>query len=318
MNRYHYTCGILIIALLSVQLSFSSESQTFKCEFIDQSQFSSCLSSNTSDIAFYASGNIDADNIFNSKVSLHNQTPSGVDYTKALCCRSDFDDVKIEFKNKLGGASCGEDNEFEFAFLQSEYNSKLRLEPDSNYDISICLKSDERFADLDIKIDEIDSGFDAVGYSCLYRFGSGYSDATTYKHNGKVSSCNTDITTYGKYPFAVFARLVQNIGSLICNNDCTSELDNRIYSACEDKIQSCSSIPLQCDGSLNGAWVNFDSTREVKCKKPFNEFRQKSSTNAQLLVETDSDTCENVIVKKYNVLLNQQTVSMNIYVCGDN
>ena len=286
-----------------------------KCEFINSSEFSACTGSDK-DIAFYASGNDLSSNLLNAKVSLHPTSPGGGSYSKALCCSSDFAGVNINFHNRN---TC-QDGEFEFAFLQSEYNSKLKLESDSNYNITICLESDEQFADLDIKIDNVNSGYDTVGYDCMYRFGSGYTSIGGLEHNGKVSSCGAeylDLATYNKYPFAVFARLVQNINTLVCNNDCTSTLDNRIYSDCADKVQTCSNIPLVCDGSLDGAWVKYDDEREVRCQKPFDQFRKLQVSDQELNIDAEQNECEDVVVKKYNVLLNQESVTMNVYVCLD-
>lgn len=304
---------VLVLFILSSS-SYALEKQTFKCDFIDSSQFSTCNGVNK-DIAFYASGDIRSSDLTNAKVSVHESN-----YPYALCCSSDYKDVQISFNHRTNSCLAGE---LPFAYLQSEYNSKLRLENNSIYNIPICLQASSAFAELDIKVDRINSGFDAIGYDCMYRFGSGYSVVdNSLVQNGKLSSCDYeyfDLSTYNKYPFAVFARLLENVNTLVCNNDCTSQLDNRIYVSCGVKVRECSTIPAVCDGSLSGAWVKFDNEREIRCQKPFNQYRdiQISENKLNVKVNSEAKGCENLITSKYNVLLNQETVTMNIYICSD-
>ena len=313
----------LLFSLSSlISFSTSSEQSLFRCSFINASEFGSC-SDFSSDIAFYGSGDVLTGELINTKVGIGPVVPGGGAYTHGLCCRSDFPEVGIDFFVRN---SCAENDEFPFAYLESEFSSRVSLEKTSQYNYSICLKASEKvggeqFGDLDIKVDRIATGFTAAGYDCMYRFGSGYSTVnSSLVINGKISSCDAeyfDLSSFNKYPFGVFARLVQNLDSLVCGQNCVSELDNRIYSVCSQQIKSCQNVPIVCDGSLEGAWVPYDSQREVRCQAPFDEFRQLTLSSSNLDVETVPEACENVITKKYNVLLNRETITMNIYVCSD-
>ncbi|MFP4401705.1 MAG: hypothetical protein ACLFPL_00595 [Candidatus Nanoarchaeia archaeon] len=314
---------LVIIMTLGLNSSFSSGTGLFSCEFIDRPDFSTC-SGPSSDIAFYSNGDFTPDSEFiNAVMSTESETPSGAEYQQALCCTAESE-VEIDFEYRYDGNRCEESgNQFEFGFFNSLHNSKLSLNYSEDYNNSICLNVDnEEFASLDVKlVDESSSNLGLAGYNCMYRFGSGYHSTPSDVMNAKLSTCDAQYSpslgSTQKYPFLVYARLTPNIDSSTCNADCTSTVDNRIYSGCGATIQACQSTPVQCDGSLKGQWVPYDDTREILCEQPFDKFRETSRTTQEIEVRSGDNTCRDIIKQEYDVLVDSETITMSVYICND-
>ena len=292
----------------------STEDQLFQCEFISASQVSSQCSGSLNSVAYYASGDLTNDGeLINAKASA-TETPN---YEYALCCTSGHN-VNIDFNFRENSACLA--SEYSFGFLSSLTNAKLSLERNSNYPHSICLQADESTGSLDIRIENQNSplanNWELVGYSCMYRFSN--ANPFDYTVNSKISSCDARFGSNQQYPFLVFARLTPNIETTTCNPDCTSRFDGRIYQACASQLASCSFVPEQCDGSLSGQWVRFDDERDILCQSPFNQYRTTQTSDTQISVETiDEQTCGDILVEKYTVLINREPVTMNVYICND-
>lgn len=147
-------------------------------------------------------------------------------------------------------------------------------------------------------------------YECLFR--------TNDVKNGLVSSCDQTFDSNKKYRYTVWGMLFDSIDSLNCKSDCSSKVDDRIYSICSAKIKSCSDVPLDCDGSLLGSWVNYNSTHEIQCSGPWNNFRSKVFSTEKVEVTSVDGACEDLIKIEYPVIYNDEQVVMNIYVCNSN
>ena len=303
----------LACMLIMLSMGFSSQSGAFTCQFIDSSQFSSVTGQNE-DIAFYSSKDLETGSVLNAKVSIHEKVGNTI-YPYGLHCSSNIEMINISFTTSTK-EECEDSGGHIFGYLESETNSKLSLQYNSNYNITICLQPHELIEDLDLKVASVDEGFSFAGYECIYRFGSGYSESNA---NGKVSLCEADFSSfsqYSQYPFAVYAKLIKNANAILCNSDCASAIDGRIYQACALKVDQCKNIPLACDGSLKGSWVRENPTTEVRCELPFDQRRTRAVSKG-LTVEYDKEDCKDVIVNKYSVLLNQEAVTMNIYICSN-
>lgn len=313
---------LFVSIVLSLNLVYSdiSEDKNFACEFIENidSQVNPCLSDDSCDIAYYTTGSENGDGeLINAKAGIDNPNPAGVNYSYALKCESDLE-VEFEFEYRSGINRCSE-NQFEFGFLNKEHNSKLSQFYDlTYYNVSICLNTfSSDFGSLDIQIqDERNSDLESIGFDCMYRFSE---DFSVSGDNAKLSSCDAEFTNPSsvieQYPFLVYARLTPNIESSTCNQDCTSTIDGRIYQDCGDTIESCEGIPDQCDGSLKGQWVGFDSNKDILCEKDFDQFRSTTRSQSSITVSSQDNECQNIIVEKYSVQVDGEAVTMNIYVC---
>ncbi|MFT4244882.1 MAG: hypothetical protein ACMXYB_05505 [Candidatus Woesearchaeota archaeon] len=310
---------IFILLVLTTSIVFtigggSTENQLFQCEFIPTSQVSSQCSGPLNAVAYYASGSLTNEGeLINAKAS----TTSATGYDYAMCCTSGHD-VNIDFNVREGSACL--DTEYSFSFLSGLTNAKLSLERNSNYPHSICLEADESTGSLDIRIENQNSpsanDWELVDYSCMYRFSN--ANPTDYTINSKISSCDAKFSSNQQYPFVVFARLTPNIETTTCNPDCTSRLDGRIYTACASQLASCDFVPMQCEGSLAGQWVRFDDQRDILCQSPFDQFRTSQQSDSEILVETDDpNSCDDILVEKYTVIIDRELVTMNIYICND-
>lgn len=174
-------------------------------------------------------------------------------------------------------------------------------------------------------------------YGCLFK--------TNAQENGLISSCDATYSSGNdKYDYTVWGILFDSVDTLNCRSDCTSKIDNRIYSFCSVKIKTCADVPMNCDGALVGSWVYFNATHEIRCgfnpndpnggttptgsevladgsssgSNPWKVFRQNLFLGVDLdVISTDSD-CPNLIKTEYPVLFNNEQVIMNIYVCSNN
>ena len=163
------------------------------------------------------------------------------------------------------------------------------------------------FSRLNIFASSEDYSF--AGYSCLYR--------TSNLLNGVVSSCDATFDGSKKYSTVVWAKLIENSDSLKCNSDCTSKLDGRVYSGCGAKVSTCTKVSPSCDGSVYGSWVKYDQYTEVLCAEPWLTTRQTAFTTESIEVTSINNKCSNIIQKKYSVILNNELVTMSVYVCNE-
>lgn len=150
-------------------------------------------------------------------------------------------------------------------------------------------------------------------YTCLFK--------TNDINNGVISSCDAQYNGSNQYLYSVWGMLFDSIDSLSCKSDCSSKLDNRIYSICSAKIKSCVDVPLDCDGSLYGSWVKSTEisheNQEVQCSAPWNNYRTSKFTNIPLQVSTVENRCENLIKIEYPFILDDEQIKMSVYVCSN-
>lgn len=260
-------------------------------------------------------------NILSSNVAVTHSS----NYDKSLCCKINNDDLNNDLSTDIenSGNSCLNNGQLLMYFTE-ETNSRVGFLEAINFDITqyskqLCIKLPDAFSNFQIKVNDLNFG--AIGYTCLYK--------TNELTNGHVSSCDATfdngIETVS-YNYTVWGKLWENLDSLKCNSDCTSKLDNRVYSACSQKISNCN-VPISCDGSLSGAWVPYDAngdgiidsteTSETQCSAPWSNIRTQVFTNDVLKVETLDDKCINLVKREYSVMYENELITMNIYICED-
>jgi hypothetical protein len=136
--------------------------------------------------------------------------------------------------------------------------------------------------------------------------------------NGVVSSCDATFAGSDQYQYTVWGQIFRSTNSLNCNADCVSTTTNRIYAECANKVAECNCPNIAfCNGALLGTWVHYNSTHEIRCQKTFEDFRPKVFTNEVLNVSSTDGNCENIISRKYSVLLNNEMVNLRVFVCED-
>ena len=57
---------------------------------------------------------------------------------------------------------------------------------------------------------------------------------------------------------------------------------------------------------------------EVQCSSPWTNTRNLAFTNEEVQVSSIENKCSNIIQKKYSVMLNNELVTMSVYMCGEN
>jgi hypothetical protein len=159
-----------------------------------------------------------------------------------------------------------------------------------------------------------DEDYSSRGYSCLFK--------TNDVNNGLASHCDAKFNGSKEYKYTVWGILYDSIDSLNCKADCSSKLDNRIYSICSEKLPACSNVPFDCDGSLYGSWVKYLSdptvqNTEVQCSAPWNKYRSSKFTDLPLQITTADNKCDNLIKIEYPFILDDEQIKMSIYVCSD-
>jgi len=249
--------------------------------------------------------------VLSSPISL---TTYGGFYSKPLCCKingdSSLGNIKVQTIANSQDCPTGSND---LIYYTSSINSRIAYKKSplfngAYYSNKSCISLPSDFGSFDILVSNEDKSL--LGYSCLYK--------SNDLESSLVSSCNATFNSGTQYKYTVWARLWQTTSSLVCNLDCTSKLDNRVYVDCGSKISACQGIPQQCDGALLDSWVSYNSTHEIKCNKAWNKFRPKVFSNAKINVRAiDKNTCPTLIKKEYPVFLDNQQVLMAIYVCSN-
>jgi len=235
-------------------------------------------------------------------------------YSSPICCKINkpgFD--KINFNITVASnQACPKGNK-EFLYFTDIINGKIGYPNSLNfnkldYSNKLCIKIPKEFSSLDVLVNETDYSF--AGYTCLFK--------TNSLQNSLVSSCDAKFLSTSQYKYTAWAKLWESSSSLKCNSDCTSKLDNRVYSGCGQKVQNCKNVPIVCNGAVLGSWVNQGNGVDVQCSSPWNNYKSKTFTNETVKISSnDESKCLNLIKKKYSVILNNELVTMNIYVCNN-
>lgn len=313
---------LFILFFLSIILVFFSSSVSngfstglFSCRFSQTSGPSSSAifyaNKNFYQNTVYASSSInDSSNLLNTKTQLGYDS----NYDFGFSCQLNLVDVssqstKLVFQTVSASSACPIGTTALFYYTGTT-NSKIAINviPSdlSYYTNKTCIGVPNQFSGIHIKVSK--KSLSLAGYSCLFRLNS--------LNNSVLSSCNS-IFDFGnnKYKYVVWAKIYQNSNSLVCNNDCTSKLDNRVYTSCSNKLSQCSYVPKVCNGALLNSWVKYNSTAQIQCSAPWNVMRTTLFTNSTLEIHSLNNTCSNFIVNKYPVMINNQLVTMNIYIC---
>jgi len=303
-----------LLILVSINSIFGTD--LFECSFQDNS-----CSAGFEEV-FSGNGHFQKDgNLLSSNVAKNSDLTN---YNKVLCCKVNNENIQnVKFDYMLVNETC---NGEELIYFTNSTNartaiSKNSLEKsdyimnfnESYYSHKLCVEIPDEFSSLDILASDYEN-FKYAGYSCLFK--------TNSLINGLVSDCNAKYGSsapVNQYQYTIWAKLWENSESLKCNSDCTSVLDNRVYSECSQKITECVGIPVECDGSLYGSWVKVSPTVEVKCSASWDEKRVNKFTEDAIIVDSTS-TCKNVVKKKYTTMFDNNQVTMDIYICekGDN
>lgn len=233
----------------------------------------------------------------------------GASYNYSMCCTPDTS----LFEPRIVGATenCGTKSKNVTYFTNFTNGRLSKVYNASHHNYKLCLdvtNPDVSFNLLYSSDDELDSRF----YECLFKVSS--------LNNSHVSSCDRTFNAGSDYDFTVYLRTFTSDDTARCNADCTSKIDNRIYKMCEGINQDrCSNIPDECEGALLGSWVtsNLDNTKEIQCMYPWTNERNTVLSNETIKVTSDDNVCPNLVTKKYSTLVNNEFVTMNIYVCED-
>lgn len=299
---------LIILLLFTFSFEVYSASDLLSCSF----KTGSCLAEESA--LFYANKNFNDinGNVLSSNLAIVTDS----NYNKALCCK---------VNQGANGVSLGNINityvdanlncplNFEgLMYFTSNTNARVAFVENvtnpSIYSKKMCISVPSQFSRFNILLSKEDYSF--AGYTCLYR--------TSNYSNSLVSSCNARFGSDSKkYSNVVWAKLIESSDSLKCNSDCTSKLDGRIYSACADKVSTCTKVSPSCDGSVYGSWVKFNSTVDILCADPWTTVRQITFTSENVEVSSVNNKCSNIIQKKYSVMLNNELVTMSVYVCNE-
>ncbi len=312
---------LFVFMILSILFGLSFVSANIDCVWETNNVDNSCSAGY--DPVFNANRyfNDSSGRVLSSNVRLNNQTYDS-NYNRILCCRSDVG--TIDFSTTNSGSSCGTRGQ-ELLYFTSQTNARIGYNHFSSfnpafYTDKLCVNLSEEYSQLDLRIldnpgDEI--RYAAIGYKCLYR--------TNDVVNGHVSDCEATFNGGNKYNYSIYGRLWENFNTLSCNYDCTSRLDNRVYSWCAEKVPDCSPFKnelVACHGSLYQGWVGYDTNgdsiidSEFECSAPWNNYRSLVFTNERLNVQS-SNECSNLLDLEYQVLIDNELVKMHVYVCED-
>jgi hypothetical protein len=317
--------SILIYSIfICILASTFAADNSVSCEFVYSNQ---CTGT-----SFFAVPSDPTFNDSNGKVlSANTRTIADANYGKVLCCNSPYGEFGVEIKNDMSEQSCGED--IDLFYFTDNTNARIAFTEDRNdivnynsnpsdltfraddYIRKLCVSVPANMGTFDIVVSD-KANYNNIGYDCMFKVSS--------LTNGVVSSCDAEYNGGNQYLYSVWGRMFESLASLECNSDCTSKLDGRVYAACAQKVSSCSSLKSiggLCDGALLGSWVEYDTSSEVQCSAPWDIFRDKVFTDEKLDVtvsrETEVDGCDNLISKKFTVLLNNEQVTMSVYICED-
>ncbi|MCA9459450.1 MAG: hypothetical protein KC550_02780 [Nanoarchaeota archaeon] len=303
---------MLIGFLIAIAFQTVSASPLFTCGF----KASACNADE--ELVFYAHGAFvdGAGLVISSPTRTEAFGPyDSTTFNKSLCCKvnsplgNPLDNV--DFTTKAIGASC-DAGEKDLIYFTNVTNGRIAYPQSTLFNTSfythkVCVKVPDGFSTLDILVNDED--YTQIGYTCIYK--------SNDLESSVVSDCDATFGAGLQYKYTAWARLWEDLSSLKCSNDCTSKLDGRVYIACKTKISSCSGIPLACDGALLNSWVD-NGLNEVQCSKDWNRTREKVFSSEALKIEiTDNNDCANLIKKEYPVLVDNELVTMSIYVCSN-
>jgi hypothetical protein len=240
-----------------------------------------------------------------------------VDKGYQVRCNADNGNGEVSFiiRDKLNSdVVCGKDvNEIMyFTNSTAPENRRVSRSYDENFHTKVlCANFDESDGVMHVTWNKLD--LEPSGYACLFK--------TNDVNNGLASSCDAEFNGATKYDYSVWGILYDSIDSLNCKADCSSKLDNRIYSICSVKIKACSDVPLDCDGSLYGSWVKSNDINhpnsEIQCSAPWNNYRSSKFTNLPIKITTVDNKCDNLIKMEYPFILDDEQIKMIVYVCSD-
>jgi len=311
LNKFKLV-GLLIIIIYFFSIVFSAPTTTvFSCKFRDNS----CEPGEKLMFYTYAYNyNNEIKNplgeVMNSKVLLpiSHYTDYLTYYPKALCCKTSVGFFNLSIKDSTQKCSLGT---YPLLWFSNYVNSRVSLSGFPTYKYKMCVGVSNNFLDLDVRVTKQD--LSGSGYSCLFRISGNLS--------GEISSCNAIYTTTSgeskKYEYIAWAKLLKNPNSLKCTSQCSSKLDHRVYISCEKYYPTCKNVPPVCDGKLEGSWVSYDQYREIKCEYPWNIFKKKVFTDADVNVQSSSQNCKNLISKEIPVIYQNQKVYLKIFTCAN-
>ncbi len=296
----------LMFIITTFAVSGSLDSNSISCNWVPDD--GTCSQNN---IVLYAhEDSFDASGlVISSNTQLFSGfTPEQQKYSRVLCCVPKTGVVDF---TAIAGDVCPADYERIISFTNdSNARASYEFNPAHHYNSS-CVYFSEQFSRMDVFYTadkKLADFYERKGYECLYR--------TNDFVNGHVSDCDATFDGTNKYNVSVWIRLWENVDNYDCNSDCTSKLDNRVYSGCSEKIRECANVDPLCDGSLLGSWVQYNATHEMQCIFPWDNYRKKVFSAEKLKVESTGD-CKNVVVKKYSVMIDNELVNMNIYSCSN-
>ena len=284
---------------------------------------------NSNDAVLYANSNV-----FNNApvqplefMSSHTSISGNSNYDTALCCTSPLNgnvDRLSFYGSPTTDALCPVANQPLF-YLTGPINGIVGLNfTPGTHNTVVCADLPSTASYANIVVHDTDFYRDR-GYQCLFRISN--------ETNGRVSSCDGrfGFGLSGQYPYAIWAKLIEADSSLRCNADCTSNLDNRVYSACTTVIPACYIVPSACDGSLYGGWVELPTSptdaygnheTQIHCESPWTQTRLnpeyiESIDGASIRVEAVDGTCENILSQEYSVIVDNIPYKMNVYICSN-
>ncbi len=293
--------SLLVLAglFLSINVGFSLD--TITCSW----DYGACNGQNEHSI-FYISNLTDSQGyVLNSPV----ESSEEKGFNKQLCCSTSND--QLDFSTVSSPDTCDYTS---FMYISNDKNHRLAFnssDPEfsfAKYTSTLCVKKPPITSDFfDIQLARTDSSYGDKGYQCLFRVSSDI--------NGLVSDCNATFNGNQMYDYTVWSRFFEASGDLDCNLDCTSRSDSRVYRACGQLVPECSAVPSECDGSLLGAWVDYGLDKEIQCSDPWIKTREKRNLESLNVISTSND-CPNLISNSYTVLLNNEPVTMKVYICS--
>lgn len=285
---------VVLLVFLSLIPLFSATSGTLSCTY----RAGSCFAGES--LVFWASDDLSA----HIRTSDQPQGP----YPYAVCCSSAIGQLSLETVPST--FACNNASDESVLYFTDNINARAAKDYDpTHHTHKLCVGYDDSFSNFDLIVSQ-EQRYNDAGYDCLFRMNS--------PENSHISSCDRTYGSGQQYDYTVWVRLFESLNAIKCNADCTSRLDNRVYSACAAPIRECRAVPVECDGALLGSWVRYSDTQEVQCSAPWNNFRDRVFTENTIEVSsTTQDECQNVISIKETVLLDNEPVVMTIYICSD-
>lgn len=279
-----------ILLVLSLSTVYSADILTCTYKLSD-----TC---NDEERLFFASSNLSAN------VKIDNSLPA---YSYSICCKSNATEVKFSVEPKINSTITCPKNSPLLYFTGNTNARVAKIYNASHHNYALCYEVPDKSYALSINF--VPKEGLIKDFQCLFR--------TNAMQNGHISSCDASFNSGNTYQYSVIAQLFAGMDVLSCNFDCSNKLTGRIDYACSLKMpQTCSNVPAQCSSSLPNSWVSYNQTHEVQCSSPWNNYRSKAFTNEALVVETSSlNSCANLIKIPRSVFLNNEVVTMNIYVC---